>query len=88
MQTFTFEYTVDNSRHLVLNLPESVPPGRHRIAVLIDPPAHQPAATPDPSLAAETPERAELWSRLLGLREQAIMEGMPLLGWEEINAEV
>lgn len=34
MQTYTFECEVDSSRHLVLDLPPSVAPGRHRVSVI------------------------------------------------------
>lgn len=87
MQTFTFECDVDSSRHLVLDLPPTVSPGRHRVAVVIDPPqADEPAVPIDP-IAGEEPARTELWRQLLVLREQAIAEGMPLMDWDEINAE-
>lgn len=39
-------------------------------------------------MADEAPERQAFWRRLLALREQAIAEGMPLMDWDEIDAEV
>ena len=39
-------------------------------------------------IAEEEPTRTELWRQLMALREQAITEGMPLMDWDEINAEV
>ena len=38
MQTLTFDCEVDDTRHLVLRLPSTVAPGRHRISLVIDPP--------------------------------------------------
>ena len=42
----------------------------------------------DTPIVGEDPARATRWRQLLALREQAIAEGMPLLDWDEINAEV
>ncbi len=39
-------------------------------------------------IVGEDPVRAKRWRELLALREQAIADGMPLLDWNEINAEV
>ncbi len=88
MQTFNFECDVDSARHLVLNLPPSVTTGRHRVAVVIDPPLAEEPTAPIQPIAGETPAHTEQWRGLMALREQAIAEGMPLLDWEGINAEV
>ncbi|MDD5035903.1 MAG: hypothetical protein PHE55_14230 [Methylococcaceae bacterium] len=88
MQTFTFECNLDSTRHLVLDLPPSVPLGRHRVAVVIDPPLIEQAAAPIQPIADEQPARTERWQHLMALREQAIAEGMQLMDWDEINAEV
>lgn len=46
MQTLTFECEVDETGRLVLRLPPSVQPGRHRIAVVIDPLEQEQQETP------------------------------------------
>lgn len=88
MQTLTFDCNLDSTRHLVLNLPTSVPLGRHRVAVVIDPPEVETATASITPSIAEEPARAALWQRLLALREQGIAEGMHLMNWDEVNAEV
>lgn len=40
------------------------------------------------AIAGEDPARTAQWQHLLSLREDAIAEGMHLMDWEEINAEV
>jgi hypothetical protein len=87
MQTLTFECNLDSTRHLVLTLPANIPLGRHRVAVVIDPPETEVAAASITPNIKNEPARAELWQYLLGLREQSIKEGMHLMNWDEINAE-
>ncbi|MEO5372015.1 MAG: hypothetical protein H7833_18255 [Magnetococcus sp. DMHC-1] len=36
----------------------------------------------------EKQKHAEVWDQMDALREQAIKEGMVLMDWDEINAEV
>jgi hypothetical protein len=87
MQTLTIDYDIDSSRDLVVKLPASVAPGRHRIEIVIDPQRPKESA-PAAEGGVETPDRAARWRELLALREQAIAEGMPLLDWDGIDAEV
>lgn len=47
-----------------------------------------PGETTEDPLAGEDPARAQRWRELLALRERAIDEGMHLMGWDEVNAEV
>jgi hypothetical protein len=89
MQTLTFDCEIDNTQDLVLRLPKSVTPGRHRITLLIDPPESEPGEVLAPvadSLAPRTP----LWEQLSRLRAQAEQEGeLPTpLAWDEMLAEV
>lgn len=90
MQTITFECEINADRHLMLQLPRSIAPGHHRIAVLIDPPEtknHDEA--PIAPLPEETPPRTALWAQLTALREQAQQEGVlpEPMTWDEILAE-
>ena len=48
MQTLTFDCGIGKSRAVVLRLPDSVTPGRHRIALLIDPPEQTEKPVPRP----------------------------------------
>jgi hypothetical protein len=86
MQTLTFECEIKPDRHLVLHLPGDVAPGRHRIALVIDPP--EPASITPP--AASMPPRTPLWAQLEALRQQAEAEGaLPnALTMDEILSEV
>lgn len=85
MQTLTFECEIKPDRHLVLHLPGNVVPGRHRIALVIDPP--DPAIIPH---MASMPARTPLWAQLEALRQQAEAEGtLPnALTMDEILSEV
>jgi hypothetical protein len=85
MQTLTIDCEIDGNRELVVKLPAGIAPGRHRIEIVIDPPTSD--ETTVASGGAETSARAERWSRLLALREEAIARGMPLLEWRGIDAE-
>ena len=40
------------------------------------------------AIAGENPARSAQWQHLLSLREDAIADGMHLMDWDEINAEV
>ncbi len=42
----------------------------------------------DVPIAGEDPARAAQWQYLLSLRDDAIADGMHLMDWDEINAEV
>ncbi|AUB82992.1 hypothetical protein THSYN_19935 [Candidatus Thiodictyon syntrophicum] len=50
MQTFTFDCDVDAHRGVVLRLPSSVLPGRHRLAVSVDPADAAGAWTAGPAI--------------------------------------
>ncbi|QFY91033.1 hypothetical protein D5125_02130 [Magnetovirga frankeli] len=86
MQTLTFECEIKPDRHLVLHLPGNVVPGRHRIALVIDPPNPVPIIPHMASMPARTP----LWAQLEALRQQAEAEGtLPnALSMDEILSEV
>ncbi len=75
MNAVVFETVVTDEHQLHCALPASLPTGC-RLRVVIEP------------IAEEEPTRTELWRQLMALREQAITEGMPLMDWDEINAEV
>jgi hypothetical protein len=48
-----------------------------------------PGAEPvEAAIAGENPARTAEWQHLLSLREDAIADGMHLMDWDEINAEV
>lgn len=98
MQTYTFECDVDSSRHLVLDLPQSVAPGRHLVSVIIDP---APIVTPETEAqsAADRPltgdavvdhyqPRTELGRKLIALRRSYIEGGGKLMTQDEILAEL
>ena len=95
MQTFTLECEVDARHGVVLRLPTSVSPGRHRLAVVVDPPqdsAEQTlnAKSPVPlgPIAACEPPRTDLWRRLEKLRCQAAQTGdLPApMSWDAVLA--
>ncbi len=90
MQTLTFECEVSAERNLVLSLPATVTPGRHRIAVVIDPLELTGAESDLISVDDSVPPRTALWARLNALRDQAAREGeLPApLSWDEILAEM
>lgn len=90
MQTLRFECEVTAERDLVLRLPTTVTPGRHRIEVVIDP--VEPAVPESDVIAVResVPPRTALWRRLQALRDQAAQDGelpepMP---WDEVLSEV
>lgn len=95
MQTFTFECEVDARHGVVLRLPASVSPGRHRLAVAVDPPQDWAAQAPDATtpvppgpIDACVPPRTELWRRLEQLRCQAAQTGdLPEpMSWDAVLA--
>lgn len=98
MQTYTFECDVDSSRHLVLDLPKSVAPGRHRVSVIIDPAPTvtsetEAQPTVDKPLIGDAvvdhyQPRTELGRKLIALRRAHIEAGGKLLTQDEILAEV
>jgi hypothetical protein len=90
MQTLTFGCEIDATRDLVLRLPASVTPGRHRISLVIDPPAPTDAEASLAPIPDNAPPRTELWARLAVLREQAEKDGaLPEpLTWDGVLAEV
>ena len=72
-------------------------PVRVLVTMLEELPSLEPSpaiAHPGPEEASESPidgedpARAELWQKLIALREHAIAEGMHLMDWDEVNAEV
>lgn len=90
MQTLTFECEVGAERNLVLRLPATVTPGRHRIAVVIDPLELTGTESDLIPVSDSVPPRTALWARLSALRDQAAREGeLPApMSWDEILAEV
>ncbi|WP_295385548.1 hypothetical protein [uncultured Thiodictyon sp.] len=90
MQTFTFDCEIDAQHGVVLRLPRSVAPGRHRLAVIVDPPAS--AVAPDIPLRpvdTRTAPRTDLWRRLEALRAQAEETGaLPApMAWDAVLEE-
>jgi hypothetical protein len=90
MQTLTFECEVDLDLHLVLQLPPSVPPGRHRISLVIDPPEASGGEMVISPIGDRTPPRTALWAQLAALREQAARKGVlpEPLSRDEVLADV
>ena len=90
MQTLTFECDIEADRPLVLHLPGSVTAGRHRVALVIDPPESFDCEAPISLVPADAPPRTTLWAQLEVLRAQAQQEGTlpPPLTCDEILAEV
>jgi len=90
MQTLTFECEISTERDLVLRLPMTVRPGRHRIAVVIDPLELTGDASDLVPVGDSVPPRTALWARLSALRDQAVRDGeLPEpMSWDEILAEV
>jgi hypothetical protein len=90
MQTLIFDYEVDATRDLVLHLPTTVTPGRHRISVVIDPPETVDTEAPITPIPEGIPPRTALWTQLATLRDQAEKEGaLPKpLSWDGVLAEV
>lgn len=90
MQTLTFECDIEANRPLVLHLPGSVTAGRHRIALVIDPPESFDSEATISPVPADAPPRTLLWVQLEALRAQAQQEGtLPaVLTCDEILAEV
>jgi hypothetical protein len=91
MQSFTFDCEIDAQHGVLLRLPGSVAPGRHRLAVIIDPPAS--AVVPDVPLRpvdAHTAPRTDLWRRLEARRAQATETGaLPApLAWDAVLEDV
>ena len=90
MQTLNFECEVTADRDLVLRLPTTITPGRHRIALVIDP--VNPAADELDVIPVGdgVPPRTALWARLNALRDQAARDGeLPdPMSWEEVSTEV
>jgi hypothetical protein len=64
MQPLTFECEVSAERDLVLRLPVTVTPGRHRIAVVIDPLELTGAASDLIPVGDSVPPRTALWARI------------------------
>jgi hypothetical protein len=89
MQTLTFECEVDLEHLLVLQLPPSVSPGRHRISLVIDPPEASGGDRVISPIGDSVPPRTALWSQLAALREQAAREGVlpEPLSWDGVLAE-
>ena len=89
MQTLTFECEVDLEHNLVLQLPPSVPPGRHRISLVIDPPEASGGERVISPIGDSIPPRTALWAQLAALREQAAREGVlpEPLSWDGVLAE-
>ncbi len=89
MQTLTFDCQIEANLDLVLRLPSSVTPGRHRIALVIDPPEPE-VGEPLVPVADSVAPRTPLWAQLTALREQAEQAGeLPEpLAWDALLAEV
>lgn len=90
MQAFLFECEVDTQHGLLLRLPPSVSPGRHRISVVIDPPESATPQEPMVPIAETDPPRTLLWARLAAIRAQAKADGtLPEpLSWDEVLDEM
>ncbi len=89
MQTLTFECEVNLEHHLVLQLPPSVSPGRHRLSLVIDPPEATGEENVISPLGDSIPPRTALWLQLAALRVQAAREdALPEpLSWDGVLAE-
>ena len=59
-----------------------------RLACLGGSEALSEAESADVPIAGEDPARRAQWQHLLSVREDAIADGMQLMEWDEINAEV
>lgn len=90
MQTLTFDCEIDTTHDLVLRLPASVTPGRHRITLVIDPPGPPEMAAPLAPIPDSVAPRTPLWAQLAALRARAEQEGaLPdPLSWDGLLAEV
>ena len=90
MQTLTFDCEIGKSRDVVLRLPDSVTPGRHRIALVIDPPEQSEMLAPLAPIPDSVAPRTPLWAQLAALREQAEKDGVlpEPLSWDGVLAEV
>lgn len=88
--TFSEPLPVDHPIPVLITLLERVPEPSSTSLPIAEPasPTQEQPATPLKPIADEEPARTELWKRLMALREQAIAEGMQLMTWDEINAEV
>jgi hypothetical protein len=90
VQTLSFECEVTVERDLVLRLPATVTPGRHRIEIVIDP--VEPAAAESDVIAVDedVPPRTALWARLTALRDQAAQDAeLPQpMSWDDVLSEV
>jgi len=75
MNTLIFDCEVDATGDLVLRLPPTVKPGRHRISLVVDPPESADAEPPIVPIPDSIPPRTALWSQLAALRSQAEKEG-------------
>jgi hypothetical protein len=90
MQSLTFDCEIGQSRDVILRLPDSVTPGRHRIALVIDPPEASKMLAPLAPVPDSVAPRTPLWARLAALRERAEKEGVlpEPLSWDGVLAEV
>jgi hypothetical protein len=90
MLAITLDCDINTDRTLLLQLPDSVAPGRHRIALVIDPEsgANHPAGISP--VSPDTPPRTALWERLEALRNQAREQGEAPepMSWDAVLAEV
>ena len=75
MQTLTTECDVTTERTLTVHLPATVGPGRHRIALVTDPPEPIRAADEPTPLQDDDPPRTPLYARLSELRDAAVLAG-------------
>jgi hypothetical protein len=88
METLTIECDVTAERSIVLRLPASVQPGRHRIAVIINPVDEGAVDSPLSPVAEDAEPRTALWQRISALRRQAEQNGeLPEpMSWDKILA--
>jgi hypothetical protein len=90
MQTLTIECEVTADRTVSVRLPATVSTGRHRIALIIDPPEQRDLQGMLLPVSDADPARTDLWTRLSSIREQAERSGeLPqALTWDQVLAEV
>jgi len=90
MLTMTLNCDVSDNHTVVLQLPKSVPPGQHRIKLVIDRTEHEGKQDGLSPVTEDAPPRTELWQRLEALRAEARQCGdLPCpMSWDAILDEV
>ncbi len=90
MLTMTLNCDVSDNHTVVLQLPKSVPPGQHRIELVVDLADDMDKKNRLSPVYDDIPPRTELWQRLEALRAEARQCGdLPRpMSWDAILDEV